>query len=108
MFGYGGNCEFTGAIVITLIGSPVGASPPPPAVVALPPAAVVALPAAAVVADELPLSSSLPQALTSRQPTRRTAPTECRRFLDMEVNEASIFRIPPFEIGALPPEHCRS
>src|SRR3954451_6727132 len=59
MFGYGGSCVFTGAVTITLIGSPDGALPPfaapavvaaPAAVVALAPAAVVALAPAAVVA----------------------------------------------------------
>src|SRR5262245_7340765 len=57
MFGYGGRFVLTGAIVITLIGSPDGAAPPaavvsepPAAVVAAPPAAVVAAPPAAVVA----------------------------------------------------------
>src|SRR3954453_23602609 len=49
MFGYGGSCVFTGAVTITLIGSPDGALPPfaAPAVVAAP-AAVVALAPAAV------------------------------------------------------------
>src|SRR6478736_636281 len=54
MFGYGGNWVLTGAVTITLIGSPVGAPAlepgvAPAAVVAAPPA-VVAAPAAVVAA----------------------------------------------------------
>ncbi len=91
MFGYGGSCVLTGAVTMTLIGSPDGAAPPPafvvsvpppaavvsdppPAVVSDPPPAVVVAPppavvaAAAVVADD-PLSSSSPHAAATNAST---------------------------------------
>src|SRR6185295_11271284 len=84
MFGYGGSCVLTGAVTMTLIGSPDGAAPPPAfvvsvpppdavvsdppdAVVSDPPPAVVAA-AAAVVADD-PLSSSSPHAVATNAST---------------------------------------
>src|SRR5262245_5511862 len=80
MFGYGGRFVFTGAIVITLIGSPDGAAPPPPpAVVPDPPDAVVtgAPPAVVSAAGAVPAasSSSSPHAASTIKGTTATEPT---------------------------------